>query len=691
MKQVNKSVLLLIMLSLACWGRLLFLEGIWGDDWIFIWQYLASDSYSQFIYPYQSIGHTLEGYMLYQSFNLFEYFKEDTTLIFNIIRFLLLTLNGLLIYFIFKNLTRHITILPEVIGAIYMVSPLVNILWICHINRTFFLSAILLSFLLTIKILKKERLNLFYYTLSVMLSSFAITGQESIIFIEIFRPFIIYYIISRENAIKFQNILKTIIYWSPYILIGTGILIYTLTRTQFGLHAEEYHPKGMLSLSGIMTICYNYFISIYYLFIGIYKHNLFLTFTKGDLLTYFLSFFALLLTNRIFRNFQDKDRDETFIETRLFMIFGLILIVAGIFPYAVARGAITNSSASRYALEANVGMAIFIPSTIFVLYYKNIISKKLCQVFITIIVLLGVGLCNTIVKIYDLDWQQQRSFWWQFVWRVPDLKEGTALLIDKDEKDNLHADHWATGPLNILYANSKGKKGFKNHVAMDIILKGDTKQRVIDQRYAQVAINGSFYGIYNYNPRNTVVASFYNGVLGINGEIDFPKTKEQAIITPFVNMSNPDRIIIDNNKSFPFRWVIGLEPDSVEQNIIIQKIREKLVTKDMIEKDWRYYYQNAIVASIRKDYSKVVKLYEDAKYLNNPIHNTLIIPEILVPFIEAFYITGDYTTGSSLLWEWAVYSNGNREKAVKMRDHIAANATSDCIKILDKDIKEIWQ
>ncbi|MBF0474146.1 MAG: hypothetical protein HQK93_10535, partial [Nitrospirae bacterium] len=170
MKQTNKTILYLIFLAFVCWGRLLYLEGFWGDDWGWVWHYFASDSYSEFIYPYQSLGHSFEGNIMYLFFSLFKYFKADTTLIFNIIRFIFFTLNGILIYSIFKNLMRTKTILSEIIGAVYMVSPLVNMLWTVQIARTIFLFAFLLSILLTIKCFKQERINYFYYISSIILS-----------------------------------------------------------------------------------------------------------------------------------------------------------------------------------------------------------------------------------------------------------------------------------------------------------------------------------------------------------------------------------------------------------------------------------------------------------------------------------------------------------------------------------------
>jgi hypothetical protein len=680
------------MLSLACWGRLLFLEGLWEDDWGLVWHYFATDSFSQFIYMYQSLGHTLDGTVVYCFYNLFEYFKEDATWVLNIVRFILFTLNGLLLYFIFRNLLRNKTILPEIIGAVYIVSPLVNTLMIILIARTLFLTSYFLSVLLTVIILKKDKFNWLYYIFSVILFVFTLLGQESFIFVEIFRSVIIYYIISKkDNYYKFQNILKTtILHWSPYIIIGIGILLYTMLMPRLGMWADSYRPKGMITLSGLILIFNRYFWSIYLLFIGIVKSNLSLTILKGDILTYFLSFFAALLTIRVLFNIEVKDNDkhEILRETKWVMIFGLFLIFASIFPYVATRGIIGGTPVNtRYALEANVGISIFISSFILVLYYKDIITKKLCIVIISVIVLVGVGICNTVVKIHDNDWQQQRSFWWQFIWRAPDLKKGTLLLVDMPRDEYFTGHNWLelelTGPLNMLYADSKGINGIGNHYAMGI----DLINLIIEKRDSDVESIDSF-NKYDYYPKNLLIASFHDGVLGINGEIDFSNTKSFANIAPFARRSNPDRIIINNdNKTFPLRWIMGLEPDSVEQNFIKQKIRERIFTRKIINKDWRYYYQNAKVAFLKKDFRKVISLYDEAINLDNPY----VLPEILEPFIEALYITGDYARGSTLLWKWAVRSNGSHEKALKMRDNISKQGVNtDCVNVLDKDIKEIW-
>ncbi|MBF0472190.1 MAG: hypothetical protein HQK91_05095 [Nitrospirae bacterium] len=696
MKQTYKTVMFLIILSFASWGRLLYLEGLWGEDWMWLWQYFNTDSYSEFIYYYQSLGHTLEGYITYRMFNLLEYFKENGSLIFNIVRFLLFTLNGLLIFFICKNIMHHKTLLPETIGALYIVSPIVNMLWIIQINRTLFLFTFLLSILLSIKALNNGRIKIFYYIVSIILSAFSILGLESFIFSEIFRPILFYYILSREDKIiSYKKFKTTILYWAPYLLICVGILLFTILRPRFGIFAEAYHPSEMFSISIMLKILVGYIRFIYTLIIDMYKHTILLTYLKIDMLTLFLSIFAAIFIGRILLKSLEKESDEIILENKKIMLFGLLLIVLEIFPYAAVRDiGNLNSGNSRFALEANVGIAVFISSLIFFLYNKDIISKRLSKIIIAVIVLLGVGICNTMVKVYDDDWQQQRLFWKQLIWRIPDLKEGTFLVIDNQKEERYLEDFWRApeliGPLNILYADSKGNSDSKRQMAYDITTDAHVNENInksLRKGNVDISKMHSFSEQIEF-PQSIVVASLHNGYLAINKDIDYSNIDNQVNISPYIANSDPDRILLDSKRSFPFRWVIGNEPKGKQKGTyLIQKI---IFDRHILIRDWRYYYQKAVVLSKLNDFNGIVKLYEEKNTIKYDLPFPLL-PEILVPFIQALYITKDYPQGSALLFKWAIYSHGSLSKALEIRNNILMlTKNTESVTRLDKDIQSIF-
>lgn len=744
MKQSNKTVFYLIILAVVCWGRLFYLQAILRNDWYWLWFYFVTDSFSEFIYPFQSLGHTFQGILEYLYFSLFKYFKGDTVCILNILRFFLFTLNGLLIFFIFKNLTRYKNMLPETIGAIYMVSPLVHALEISHISRTIYLFTFLLSLWLTTIILRKKRLNWFYYIGSIILSVHSILGLESFIFVELFRPVIIYYIMSKDNEKKI-SLKSVILHWSPYILIGAGILLYTMLRPKFGPLADVYHEQGLFSLIGFKHFVNKYIYSIYNLFIGIYAEDIWLTVLKGDILTYLLSIFAALFIGMILLSSHgkesDKEKDKILVETKGIMVFGLLWILAAMFPYMAKRGAIDNYLGSSYALETNVGVAVFISAAIFVLYYKNILTKKICQVIISIIILFGVGICNTIVKTYDNDWQQQRSFWWQFVWRVPDIKGGTFLLADINSEEKfvrtMFGAYEVFGPLNILYASSMGRSENARYLASEIVDREFISKYIIENRdldrvcedfvCLDLSKNVLYYSIKNdkikygnksdnwmdihdiksreckdqskiliqYYPKNMLLTSYRDGFLFLNRDTDSKDVEKRINIKPLVVHSSSDSILINSKRSFPFRYIMGDEPKEYQKNGILRKIQQ-ILDRHMIVKDWRYYYQTAMVLLERKDFDGIVKLYNDTVKKNSydnddGIDNFPKLEALLVPFIQVLYITQDYNQGSSLLWQWAIYSNGSLAKAIEMKNNISMiGQYPDSVNRLDKDIKEIF-
>ncbi|MBF0540196.1 MAG: hypothetical protein HQK91_01940 [Nitrospirae bacterium] len=700
MKQTNKTILYLIFLSLVCWGRLLFLEGLWSEDWVWLSLYYKTDTINQFLYQFLSFGHTLEGLIDYFFFSMFEYLKEDTTWVWNIIKFFFITLNGILLYLIFKNLLRYKTILPEIIGVIYMVSPVVHVLWVLQIARTIFMSFFLLSVLFTVITLNKKRFYWSYYLGSIISMTLAMLGSETFFFFEILRPVIIYYIFSTTNGLNYYNKLKsTLLHWSPYILICIIIMLYTLTAPVFGSNANTYRPQYLSILDIFNQVFFAYVNSIYVIFIAVYKQLIGLSLVQGDTLTYLFSFFAMFITIIRLLNIKEKGevQEEELREVKVVMIFGLLLIIAGIFPYAAIRGTIRTFNGSRHALQASVGVAVLVPSTLLYLYYKNIITKNLFKVFFIIIVLLDVCACNAITVEYALMWQKQQSFWWQFVWRVPDLKKDASIILDVDCKAsviNQEVGGVSHNTLNILYANSRGERGFGTHY-VGYNQYQDIKD-YIEKDASRIPIyTDTLLESLSYNTNNMIVASFRDGVLSLNGDIDYTETIKCVNNNPIVKKSNSNCIVINQNKkSFPFRSIIGHEPVIIHTySPLMNRIRGKLLPSNDLKKDWIYYYQNAKLLSARKDFSSIVKLYDETKspnqYMNEDL--TKLPAEILVPFIQALYIKKDYTRGSSLLWQWAMYYNGSLKKALEIRDNILMIGENiDAAKILDKDIKEVW-
>ncbi|MBF0472223.1 MAG: hypothetical protein HQK93_00580 [Nitrospirae bacterium] len=386
------------------------------------------------------------------------------------------------------------------------------------------------------------------------------------------------------------------------------------------------------------------------------------------------------------------------------MIFGLLLIFSTIIPYVVIRDSIGNAVDSRFALEANMGVAIFISSLIFLLYYKNIISKRISQIFIAVIILLGVGICNTVVKIYDNDWQNQRSFWWQFIWRVPDLKKGTFLIIDSQREEVFTGEFspWTDtelyAPFNMLYSTSKGKDGIASNAVMpDLILKKmfrNYNRKGYFFENNDLALVQAKMNIYNdimrFNPKDIVVASFHDGVLAMNGEIDFSYVKKRINLNPYIVNSSPDAIIIDTKRLFPLRWIMGKEPQEVVNHMLSYNIQTVLLDRHLMIKDWRYYYQIAKVLLLKKDFVGIAKLCDNVNPDDYFIFPS-VMPETLIPFITALYITQDYTKGRALILQWAVYSNGSLPLALEMKKYISdLGEYPESVNRLDKDIKRIF-
>ncbi|MBF0472563.1 MAG: hypothetical protein HQK93_02365 [Nitrospirae bacterium] len=169
----------------------------------------------------------------------------------------------------------------------------------------------------------------------------------------------------------------------------------------------------------------------------------------------------------------------------------------------------------------------------------------------------------------------------------------------------------------------------------------------------------------------------------------FSNIPKQINLNPFIINSSLDNLLINTTRQFPFRWIMGSEPKDIAKNILLFNLNRYVLDRNMVMKDWGYYYQNARVLLLKKDFNGVVKLYKEAYFLKYYI-DTPNIAEMFTPFIQAAYLTGDYSLGRKLLLDFVLYENGNLNLALKMeKDMSMLGEYTESVKMLDQDIKRI--
>lgn len=648
------------------------MSGIWWDDWAWVWHYIGSDSSGEFMQPFEWLKHKSVGYMLLLNFKLFDVFHEYTTNIWSFFRFSVFTLNAIIIYRIAGNILRDKDILPMALAIIYLCSPVVNHLALVTHNYHVFLFFYLLSILLSIKSVAAGKIMSPYYLMAVLFSFIAMISLESFIFFDVLRLLLFFLLLRRAGEDFMSAIRRSMLAWLPFILIGAAVLIEALIVPQKGPYAGVY-SAGAFSFEFIYTVIERYLVSMKYIFIKIYsltfKHALI---KEGDIVLIFIALCATVYAYYLLRRrLRASNPADTSLHNRreagLTALFGLLTVVVGLLPYALTREAVTYGHQSRHGLLAAIGASIFFPAMLMTFYYKKLLSKRICLSIFGLFVFLGVLQCNYTIKVYKDNWEHQRSIWWQMIWRAPDIRPNTFMIIDMPWNEAPGGGSYVLPPgLNLAYAKSRDKKEIFSHYAYELrnaFRKDETNYRGIYDK--DIVEFQSYRGTARFYPKNLIAASYQDGYLYLNDEIAKPVSSDWKDVEFIVSNAIEDRIIYENHAiKFPYRYVLGPEP----------------------EHDWKYYYQKANALSGKNDQRGIVQLFNEAKKKGYDL--SAIRAQNLLPFIKAFYQTGDFNTGEQLLIKWAASPAGSRERAAKYL--ISKNVDSAMIKEISSAIERAF-
>ena len=549
-------MLLMLILAFLCWGKLLFLKGIWWDDWAWVWHYFGSANLSEFMEPFKSLRHEMDGYLFFLNMKLMDIIPEAATNIWNIWKFMIFFANSVILYAIAKNALKRESILPEAIAVIYLVSPIVNNLWTVELGRRIYLGIFFLSILLSVKSVSGKKFKISYYISSVLLAIVSMACLESFVFFDLARPFIIFYALYKKAGENISvSVKKTVIYWLPFVVVGAFVLLLksNLLIPRSGSYGDTYSLFAFPAGKYLHTVIYNYARSLYYVLFGNAWHFIkeLPTIQRHVIMLLSSLAAALLAMTVILKGISIDDNSQksgdALNEAKWVTLFGMLLIMAGLFPYAMVRGYPCFGPASRHALLASVGVSVLIPSFLLSLHYKGLIKKTATYLLLGAVIFLGVFQCNRAIAAYSNDWQQQCSFWRQFTQMVPDIKDKTHLLVDMPREEKSYFGMWGEGiyefgcPLNLLYAKTRDRSQLHKHFAMvlaDAFNKNNSTFFYPKNKDREEVSFDSCMGIYKYYPKNLIIVSYRNGRLYLN--------------------KDRDRIIHENDGStYPFRGILG--------------------------------------------------------------------------------------------------------------------------------------
>ena len=266
----------------------------------------------------------------------------------------------------------------------------------------------------------------------------------------------------------------------------------------------------------------------------------------------------------------------------------------------------------------------------------------------------AIGLQYQYAITYSRDWSVQRSLFWQMVWRMPDLREGTVLL--SNELPVIHyTDNSLTAPLNWTYDPANQPQVleyalFYPTLRKETVLSNFKASQPIELDYLAAEFNGN---------TGQMVAFYYNppGCLRVlDPQVDVYNWMVPVYLRESLSLTSTDPILAEPQPVKP-----APQPPAA-------------IFGAEIARGWCYYFEKADLARQLGDWQKVTELGDEAfansDYPNDPLER--------FPFIEGYAHAGKWDRAVELTRDtYSISPKVMRPMVCKLWERITRETTPD--------------
>jgi hypothetical protein len=490
-----------------------------------------------------------------------------------------------------------------------------------HVNQELVpLLWLIASFGATIYALRNDRSRKRLTILALVLQALGLFSTEYFFGLESLRLFFILVVLAETLTDRKELLRKAGSYWAPYIGVWVINAVWTYVYHNLPIyHSYEINLLSSASLSPlaianeiITTFTLAGFSSWVDTFQILSKIDGTLTQTVS-LIVLLLSTSALLIFMRsTHKGSADNDGNRSDTWGLQVMLIGLVGIFAGRLPsWAAGLPLKLEFDYDRFMVSIMLGASMFIVGL------ATLILKDGNRKIFILSLLVGLSAAHqfSLSNTFRRDWDNQRAFFWQLVWRMPALQEDTVLLTHELPLTYV-SDMQVTAPLNWIYASA-----LSNHELPYLLLYVKSRlhsptlpslrpETPIQVQYRTARFNGSTSNsVVIYKDADSclrVLDPVYGNRETIPGVSYF--------LLDSIPLSNPDRIDVNAPQPVLDQTFFGPEPVH----------------------DWCYFYEKAEIARQGSDWEQVVKLYREAQ--KNGFSAS--VPVENLPFIEGMAIVG---------------------------------------------------
>jgi hypothetical protein len=326
--------------------------------------------------------------------------------------------------------------------------------WLVFAQFTLFL----LSFVWGIRALQSDQKTRWIYLFAALAAeTLNLVISEYFFFLELLRP-VLYAIASAQDGIPLRKRLKKIsLFCLPSLAIFVADILWRMTHQaqitgfyKLSLLSElSQSPLGTLWML-IREFGNDLRISLLYT----WSHAAFPVELKGVSLPILLAYAAgvIFCAAAVYIYQQKLPEDQTKPGRRfsvVLILLGLLILVLAGGPFRMAGISIdVDYSTSRFSIPHIFGNCLLLAGLILLLP-QNKIHTALWSVFIA----LAIGLQFLVGNVYRMDWNTQRSLYWQITERMPDLQKDTVLVVAEDPVMSSE-ENALSGALNYIYSQT---------------------------------------------------------------------------------------------------------------------------------------------------------------------------------------------------------------------------------------------
>lgn len=496
----------------------------------------------------------------------------------------------------------------------------------------------ILSIGLMAKSLRSSQKTRSFSAFSIAATFIGVFSTEYFLSLELLRPLFIWVILDQTETNFQKRLNQTFKKWGPYLAIMLLNVIWLIYYQSSGMY-DSYkvsiigqliaNPVGFLQ-TNISEFITSFSLSAFEVWFGLFNQfknplnavSTFLGFGISAFTFIFLYFFIVRFKEPIsVQSKSDNERksDQNWAVQPL-LIGGIGVLLGKLPSWGVGLPLSNEFPHDRLMMSVMLSASIF-----FVGFIEWLVGSGMRKSILYILIAsLAVGHHFTIGNTYRRDWEQQKDFFQQLVWRAPNLEEGT-ILLTHELPHKYVTDNSLSAALNWVYDPDNRSRDISYMLVY-------SKARLGSALLPELAPGSTINYLYR--------------------TMNFSSTTDQTLVIYYptgdcLRILDP---LYTNIEFFPEAPYMLTDAIFLSDLSLINPNEEPASTLPSFfgrvdQSNWCYFFQKAELARQSSSWEEIVAIYKNTFHADLQAKN----PTEYLVFAEALIRTGNFDTASALV------------------------------------------